>query len=88
MACCGKKRMELRKLNQNTQGPQTIGSQVSQIQSRSNISYQYIGKTGLTVIGTVTGKSYNFDKPGAITEIDPRDRPFLAAVPNLKLVKN
>jgi hypothetical protein len=48
--------------------------------------FQYIGKTGLTAIGPVSGRHYRFSHPGAIVEVDPRDRASLALVPNLRQV--
>jgi len=47
---------------------------------------EYIGKTGLTVISPATGQRYRFDRPGMRLQIDPRDRLWLATVPNLRQV--
>jgi len=47
---------------------------------------QYVGASGLTAIGTATGRRYRFDGPGAVVAADPSDRASLAAVPNLRLV--
>jgi len=43
-------------------------------------SFQYLGKTGLTVMGPRSGKSYRFDRPGAVVAVDPVDSRALAAV--------
>ena len=49
--------------------------------------FQYIGKTGLTVMGPRTRKRYRFDNPGAVVVVDPRDKHALAAVPALREVE-
>ena len=51
---------------------------------RYRVQFEYVGGTALTAIGPVSGKRYRFDHPGAILVVDPRDRPALAAVPNLR----
>jgi hypothetical protein len=50
------------------------------------VCFEYVGPTGLTAIGGVSGRRYRFDRPGARVIVDPRDRPSLAAVPNLRQV--
>ncbi len=45
---------------------------------------EHLGETGMTVVGTVSGKRYRFNHPRAVVEIDARDRPSLAAVPKLR----
>lgn len=45
--------------------------------------FEYTGATALTVVSPVTRKTYRFAEPGARIEIDPRDRPWVAFVPNL-----
>jgi len=48
------------------------------------ILFEYLGRTGLTVVSPATGKRYRFDSPGAKVAVDPRDRSILLHVPNLK----
>ena len=48
------------------------------------VCFEYVGQSGLTAIGGATGQRYRFDRPGARIVVDPRDRPSLATVPNLK----
>jgi hypothetical protein len=50
------------------------------------ICFEYVGQTALTAIGGATGYRYRFDRHGARVIVDPRDRPSLAAVPNLRQV--
>jgi hypothetical protein len=49
--------------------------------------FQYLGKTGVTVIAPRTRKRYRFDRTGAVVAVDPRDQRALAAVPTLRQVK-
>jgi hypothetical protein len=48
------------------------------------VQFEYVGNTSLTAVGPVSGRRYRFDHPGAVVTIDPRDRPGLATVPNLR----
>ncbi len=51
---------------------------------KHSVAFKYSGKTSMIVIGGITGKRYRFDRPGTILTVDPRDRPSLSAVPNLR----
>jgi len=53
---------------------------------RYSVYFEYVGQTGLTVFGSATNKKYRFEGPGSRVEVDPRDRPSLAKVPNLREV--
>lgn len=48
------------------------------------VIFEYVGDTGMTVVGPVTGKRYRFDRPGARVEVDLRDRRPLTGVPRLR----
>jgi hypothetical protein len=48
------------------------------------VSFQYVGSTGLTVIGPVTQKVYVFDGPGMQLSVDIRDARSLAVIPLLR----
>ena len=48
--------------------------------------FEYVGATSLVVQSPLSGRRYRFERPGARVEIDLRDRPWLAAVPNLRQV--
>ena len=50
--------------------------------------FQYLGQRGLTVQAPRTGRSYRFDRPGAIVPVDPRDMQSLAKVPQLRQVRS
>jgi hypothetical protein len=88
MGCCGKRRGELATIG-SVQGrkarPQEVVSR-DQPRRYSVAYFQYLGRTGLSAIGPISGKRYRFDCPGAIVAVDPRDRRSLAGVPNLRQV--
>jgi hypothetical protein len=48
--------------------------------------FEYVGATALTVVSPVTRKTYRFERPGARVDVDPRDRSWIAFVPNLARV--
>ena len=47
------------------------------------LAYEYLGHTPMTFVGAASGQRYRFT-PGATLDVDPRDRPALAAVPLLR----
>jgi hypothetical protein len=49
-------------------------------------TFQYVGKTAITAVGPISRRQYRFGYPGAIVQVDPRDRASLAAVPNLRQI--
>jgi hypothetical protein len=86
MSCCGKKREQIRTGIQSRRVEQTVRrSQFNSVLPvRPAVVFEYVGKTALTAIGPVSGRHYRFSGPGAIVEVDPRDSPSLAAVPNIR----
>jgi hypothetical protein len=75
MSCCGRPRL------QNFELPTyPVSTPVG------SITFQYIGKTRLTVIGPVSRRRYDFDRTGSRLPVDPRDSASLSAVPALKRV--
>jgi hypothetical protein len=52
----------------------------------AQVTFQYVGSTGLTVTRTPSGATYRFAGPGARVLVDARDRRALAAIPQLRLV--
>jgi len=88
MGCCGERRRA-----KSTSGPvQGAGVHHREVVSRDPprrypvVYFQYLGRTGLSAIGPISGKRYRFDGPGTIVAVDPRDRRSLAAVPSLRQV--
>lgn len=90
MPCCGKQREQFHGIAQTRQAFEP--SQATSPQPRPTlyavVYFEYLGKTGLTALGPITGKRYRFDGHGARVSVDLRDRPSLAAVPNLRQVSN
>jgi hypothetical protein len=58
-----------------------------QRQTPDPVHFQYTGRTGMTVIGPISGQRYRFEHPGALLAIDGRDAPSIVAVPHLQTVK-
>jgi hypothetical protein len=88
MPCCGHKREQIRGINPIPQALKR-GSRASvepQVTRRFSVCFEYVGRTGLTVIGPISGKHYRFERPGARLVVDPRDQLSLAAVPKLRQV--
>jgi hypothetical protein len=52
----------------------------------AHASFEYVGKTAITITGNVTGKSYRFNYPGNTQNIDHRDMKGMMAIPVLKRV--
>lgn len=50
-------------------------------------TFEYVGKTALTVVGAISGARYRFDRPGVRIRIDRRDHPSLVRIPVLRLVR-
>lgn len=90
MSCCGQHRQQFHGLVQRH--PAARSSQAASAPPRPTrhaaAYFEYRGNTGLTVLGPITGKRYRFDRHGARVAVDLRDRPSLAAVPNLRQVSN
>ncbi|AHF17732.1 hypothetical protein [Niabella soli] len=51
-----------------------------------DVTFEYIGKTALTVTGSITRKRYYFSHPDQVLKVDYRDAPGMMAVPLLKKV--
>jgi len=54
--------------------------------SNSPPLFQYLGETGLTVMGPRTRKLYRFGYPGAVVAVNLMDKQALAAVSVLRQV--
>ena len=50
------------------------------------IRYEYVGATGMTVVGPITGQRYRFAGYGTRLDIDPRDAPSMVTVPHVRRV--
>ena len=88
MACCGQRRQQISRTTP-IQRPNSFARPASAnraVAPSRTVAFQYVGKTALTAVGPVSGRHYRFSHPGAIVEVDPRDRGSLAMVPSLRLV--
>lgn len=84
MSCCGKHR---------TAGaappprvPTATAASPAQPARQISAFFEYVGRTGLTVVGPVSGRRYRFDAPSSRQPVDPVDKPSLARVPHLRQV--
>ena len=87
--CCGKKRTEIAQMPEAKPIPKLEEQPVTPRPSESDvlIYFQYIGATGLTLLGPMSGKRYRFESPGALVTVDPRDKRALAGVSVLRQVR-
>ncbi len=90
MSCCGKKREQFHGAAQTRQALEPAQSTTAQLRPTryAVVYFEYLGATGLTVLGPITGKRYRFNGHGARVAVDLRDRPSMAAVPNLRQITN
>lgn len=89
MACCGQARAQIRKQlspAHQTENPANVAEVETLRAQVHGSSFQYVGKTALTALGLGTGRQYRFPYPGAIVQVDSRDRTSLSSIPNLRQV--
>jgi hypothetical protein len=79
MSCCGRSRLPVEPRPPRQDAP-PAEPQVRQAMVR----FVYTGGTRLVAEGPVTRRRYRFEHPGATLEIDGRDAPSFAAIPNLR----
>ena len=75
MSCCGNARGQL-------QAKLAPGKNAH----AAAVLFEYVGRTRLVIIGAATRTSYRFDRPGARSLVDGRDRASLATIPVLRQV--
>jgi len=51
---------------------------------QSGPAFEYVGRTGLTVVGRLTGMRYRFDGRGTRVQVHPRDAQGLEGIPVLR----
>jgi len=97
MSCCGKSRTQLFIATGTTAKSTPAAVQRQSVMARASAAapagppaatttFQYTGKTRLTVIGPVSRRRYDFDRSGVRISVDARDANSLATVPTLKRV--
>ena len=83
MGCCGKNRSTIRVVE--NQALENHDQQRVTFTPRPSFQYfEYVGATGITAFGSVTGRCYRFATRGAIVAIDDRDAPSMSGVPNVR----
>lgn len=85
MACCGRTRHTQPIATQTqplTNDYETIVSYTPPLPTFHH--FVYVGSTALTAVGVVTGQRYRFAGTGSVVDVDSRDAPSMAGVPNLK----
>lgn len=84
MSCCGQR------LSQLAPTPTPVSPSASNAGARSAAGlfsdpvFEYVGSTSLVVTGSVTGRAYRFDRPGARLVINRHDASSFVHVPNLR----
>ena len=83
MCNCGKKRTEL------TQQFATLQTNMQMktrpvAQQKNMVLFEYTGKTGLTITGSVTRKSYRFNFSGDVKPVELSDAPGMNSVAVLR----
>ena len=68
--------------------PSTGASQPMGRIAHATVQFEYVGRTTLTAIGSVTGRRYRFDAPGTRVAVDVRDQASFAPIPSLRLIRN
>jgi len=79
MSCCGKQRHQFF-------GTVPAPPPADAGRRQPAVRFEYVGTTGLTVQGPVTGAQYRFGNPGAQVLVDARDALSVAAVPQLRRI--
>ena len=85
MSCCGKKRTEYVQQSVNNNYVQPT-SEYTPTKIFPDVNFEYVGATGLTVTGSITGNRYRFAQTGEVQLIDYRDVGGMMAVSVLKKV--
>jgi hypothetical protein len=87
MGCCNGKRAlwgaALTSASATRETQRGLPSGRETVMSRT-VAFEYVGNTALSVLGPITRMPYRFTHSGAHTEVDHRDAPYLAGVPNLR----
>jgi len=85
--CCGKSRAQFRGTIPTVPPPRFApqgASPQTPFGRLADATFEYVGRTRLTVKGPATGRPYHFDRPGSRVAVDIRDAASLAAIPMLR----
>jgi hypothetical protein len=84
MCNCGKKRNSFSNQQKNDEAKSNVQRPLES--NTPNANFEYTGKTALTVVGNITGRTYRFSRTGEIQVIDHRDAPGMKFIPVLRRV--
>lgn len=92
--CCNKQREQYQQLLSKQIAPSALlnrrrfqGPSSPVLSALQKPQFEYTGKTALTIVSPLTGKSYRFPRPGTRVEVETQDQVWLTSVPNLKRTK-
>lgn len=86
MPCCGQQKTALGFSSAGVQTRKSATNNSARPVHRYAVYFEYVGHSGLTVFGSATNTKYRFERNGSRVQVDPRDRPSLSKVPNLREV--
>jgi hypothetical protein len=88
MGCCGGRRRQAAESGRipGVAARPAMGTDAGAARRSSHAHFVYQGRTGLTVVGPASGRTYRFPGPGAVVAVEPADRRALAAIPQLRQV--
>jgi hypothetical protein len=84
MPCCGNKRRQLQVALSGRMPERKPGTPSVAFTALSAVYFTYVGRSGLTILGPVSGRSYRFYRPGIAIAVDGRDAEYLNPVPYLR----
>ena len=90
MGCCNEKRARWGKGMQPFSAAvpsDKSGALTSELPLMRTVAFEYVGETGLSVLGPVTRRHYRFGNAGARVAVDLRDVPYLSGVPTLRRLR-
>ena len=85
MACCGKS--NYKPVNTGSWMPSAPMDDLMHRTGENTdktVLFKYTGKTGLTAFGSITGKKYRFNEPGAVVAVAYADSYSMIAIPHLQ----
>src|SRR6476660_7838102 len=84
MPCCGDKRGRIPAATHHGGDRPARVDTALRAETSQTVRFRYEGKTGLTVLGPISGLRYRFGFPGATLDVDLRDAPSMTAAPHLR----
>ena len=86
MWCCGQRRDQSHSKipDQPIIDPSEADVRAEEMRRKGVVYFKYVGSTGMTVLGPMTGKRYRFGWHYAVVAVDLKDAPTFAEVPNLE----